>query len=232
MTRKMPLWGVVLSLALGWGSLAYGQQQTPVSAANDSLSTTGEEAAPATGGASPSAMTADTTTAVRRVRHGEDRMMYYISLGVGSSYNYLPESFKDSYSPAFGLRLGGGISRYNLNLGINFSYNFFFSNGPTTLYPDDLNILTVFGEIKFVPAGKTVRPYILACGGFYRQWIVNAEYTENVLGYGAGAGIELVIDRVRHLYLEGRYIQGQTRETEKQANTESIPMSLGVVWVF
>ncbi|MDH4037687.1 MAG: porin family protein [Candidatus Krumholzibacteria bacterium] len=232
MTRKMPLWGVVLSLALGWGSLAYGQQQTPVSAANDSLTTTGEEVAPTTGGAGPTEMTADTTGTIRRVRRADDRLMYYMSMGVGSSINYLPESFKDSYDPAFGIRIGGGVTRYNLRLGISISYNFFFSNGPTTLYPDDLNILTVFGELKYVPVGKTIRPYLLACGGYYRQWIVNTEYTENVLGYGGGAGIELVIDKVRHLYIEGRYVQGQTRETEQQANTESIPMALGVVWVF
>jgi hypothetical protein len=216
---------------LGWGSLAHAQQATPVSAAGDSLSATGEEVKPTTGGAGPTEMTADTTV-VRRVHSSKDRMMYYMSLGIGSSINYLPDEFKDNYDPAFGIRVGTGISRHSLRLGVNFSYNFFLSNGPTTLYPDDLNILTIFAELKYVPGTKTVRPYIMASGGYYRQWIVNAEYTENVLGYGAGAGIELTIDKVRHLFLEGRYIQGQTRETQNKANTESIPLTLGVVWVF
>ena len=231
MTR-MPLWGAVLSRVIGWGSGAYAQQATPVSAANDSLTTTGEEAKPASGGGAPTTMVSDTTAVKRRVRSGADRTTYYMSFGIGSAINYLPDSFKDSFDPAFGLRLGGGASRHDLRLGVTFSYNFFFSNGPTSLYPSDLNILTIFGDLKYIPLGTTVRPYILVCGGFYRQWIVNEDYTENVLGYGGGAGIELEIDKMRHLFVEGRYIQGQTRETEKAANTELIPLTLGVVWIF
>ncbi len=232
MTRTMALWGAALSLVLGWQSLAFGQQATPVSAANDTLKTTVEEAAPTTGGAGPTEMTADTTRTVRKVRRAQDRTMYYISLGVGPAINYLPDSFKDAFDPAFGIRIGGGVTRYNIRVGVTFSYNFFFSNGPTTIYPNDLNILTVFGDLKFAPVGSTVRPYLLACGGYFRAWIVNAEYKENVLGYGAGAGIEFEMDKTRRLFVEGRYVQGQTRETEKKANTELIPFTIGVLWAF
>lgn len=232
MTRTMPFWAVAISLALGWESLALAQQQTPVSAANDSLSTSGEEVAPTTGGDGPQSMSPDTTAATHRVRSGQRATAYYISLGIGSAINYLPDSFKDSYDPSFGLRLGGGVSRSSLQLGVTFSYNFFFSNAPTNLFPDDLNILTIFGDLKFVPVGNTVKPYLLLCGGYYRQWIVNAGQEENVLGYGAGFGVDLELDRSRHLYLEGRYVQGQTRETEDNANTELIPFALGVTWFF
>jgi hypothetical protein len=232
----MALWGAVLSLGIGWESLAYGQQQAPppVSAANDSLTTTGEEVAPTTDAAGPTEMHAD-TTAVRRVRRAQDRLRYYIALGVGTAINYLPDSFADSYDPSFGLRLGGGVSKRNVRLGVTASYNFFFTNAPTDLFPDDLNILTVFADLKFVPVGKTIRPYILACGGYWRQWIVDIDYVEGVLGYGGGAGVELEIDRSRQLFIEGRYVQGQTRDpdnTDAKANTETLPFTLGVTWVF
>jgi hypothetical protein len=229
--KRTLLWGAVLSLLFGWESLAFGQQQTPVSAANDSLSTTGEEVAPTTDAAGPTGMQADSTVVVRR-RHGQERMTYYMSIGVGSAFNYLPESFKNSFDPSFGLRVGGGVARSNLRLGINLSYNFFLSNGPTTIYPNDLSILTVFGELKYIPLSKSIRPYLLACGGLYRQWIVNADYAENVLGYGAGVGLEFEIGKYRQIFIEGRYIQGQTRETEQKANTEVIPFALGVIWMF
>jgi hypothetical protein len=70
------------------------------------------------------------------------------------------------------------------------------------------------------------------CGGYFRQWIVNLDYTENVLGYGGGAGVEMGIDKTRRLFLDVRYIEGQTRETQDQANTEIIPVRLGVTWEF
>lgn len=225
------LWGTILSLVLGWESLAFGQQQTPVSAANDTLTTTGEEAAPTTDAAGPTEMQADTTAALRS-RRGQESMMYYMSVGVGSAINYLPDQFKNNYDPSFGLRFGGGVTRYNLRVGVDFSYSFFMSNEATTLYPNDLSILTVFGEVKYVPTGKAIRPYIIACGGYFRQWIVNADYAENVLGYGGGAGLELEIGKGRHMFVEGRHIQGRTRETERKANTELIPFTLGVVWTF
>jgi hypothetical protein len=213
--------------------LAHGQQQAPVSAANDSLTTTGEEPAQTTNTAGPTSMQADTSRVAHARHRSEDRLMYYLSLGIGSSYNYLPDSFRNNYSPSFGLQFGGGVAKYNLRLGVSASFNFFLNNGATTLFPNDLNTMTLFGEIKYIPVGKTVRPYLVGCAGLFREWIVNTGYKENVLGYGGGAGVELTIDKVKHLFIEGRYIQGQTRErTEQKANTELIPVRIGVVWTF
>ncbi len=231
MKRTMVFLAAVIASAFFAGAQAgYAQQQQPVSAAGDTLKTTGEEVPPATNGG-PTTMQVDSTTMTIHHR-GADRLMYYASLGLGSAYNYLPQSFRDSYDPSFGIAIAGGVAKNNIRIGISASFNFFFSNGPTTLYPDDLNILTIFAELKYIPLGGTARPYILACGGYYRQWIINEDYLENVLGYGGGAGVELAIDKVRHLFIEGRYIQGQTRETEKKANTELIPFRLGLAWVF
>jgi len=223
------LGAVMLSLYLAGAGTALAQQP-PRAAANDSLKTTGEEAVPAAPGGGPMEMQSDTSAVQRRTF--QKKTSYYVSLGLGSAYNYLPDSFRSGYDPSFGLALAGGIAWNDLRAGVSFSYNFFFSTGPTTLYPDDLNVGTAFLELRYEPTKSTARPYILACGGYYRQWIINAHYAELVLGYGAGAGVDIEIDRIRHLFVEGRYIQGRTRETEKQANTILIPFRLGVSWVF
>jgi hypothetical protein len=57
-------------------------------------------------------------------------------------------------------------------------------------------------------------------------------YDENVLGYGVGGGIEVELDKVRRLFLEGRYIEGQTRETQERANMVILPFRLGLTWEF
>jgi hypothetical protein len=231
MKRTMVFLAAVIASALFAGAPAGYAQQQPVSAAGDTLKTTGDEVPPASSSGGPMSMQVDSTATT--VHHRvTNRLMYYASLGVGSAYNYLPQSFRDSYSPSFGIAVAGGVAKNNVRIGVSASFNFFFSNGPTTLYPNDLNILTIFAELKYIPLGGTARPYLLACGGYYRQWIVNENYLENVLGYGGGAGVELAIDKTRHLFVEGRYIQGQTRQTEKKANTELIPFRLGLTWVF
>jgi hypothetical protein len=61
---------------------------------------------------------------------------------------------------------------------------------------------------------------------------VDLDYTENVLGYGGGAGVEVELDRVKRLFLDVRYVQGQTRETASKSNTETLPIRLGVTWEF
>jgi len=92
-------------------------------------------------------------------------------------------------------------------------------------------VLMLFVDLKYFPFSSAARPYVLACGGLYRTWIVDEDYTEMVLGYGGGAGIEVEIGETRRLFLEGRYIQGQTRErTEERANTEVIPFRFGMTW--
>jgi hypothetical protein len=114
------------------------------------------------------------------------------------------------------------------------NYNFFLAKGSDsqTAIPNDLNIFTIFGELSWSPLNSTARPYIVACGGYFRQWVVNLDYTENVMGYGVGGGLEMKIDKVKRLFLDARYIEGQTRKTENQANTVFIPVRLGVTWEF
>jgi len=229
MKRTMAFLGaVVLSLCLAMAGTVLAQER-PVDAANDSLTTTGGEVAPTTSGNGPTAMESEPVTT--HTRTFEKTTYYYLSLGLGSAYNYLPDAFRDGYSPSFGAAVAGGVGWKDLRFGVSFSFSFFLSQAATTLYPDDLNCGTAFLEVKYGPTKSQARPYILACGGYYRQWIVNAHYTETVLGYGGGAGVDIEIDKVRHLFIEGRYIEGETRETEKQANTVLIPFHIGVSWI-
>lgn len=230
MKRTIVFLAVAAVAFCGMTAGVLAQQQQPASAPGDSLKATGQEAPPATG---IETMAAPDTTVAPVVKHRrQERMMYYASLGLGSAYNYLPDSFNHDFSPSFGLGVAGGVTKYNLRLGISASFNFFLKKGIVTLHPDDMNIFTVFGELRYVPLESVIRPFVLGCGGYYRQWIIHEDYVENVLGYGGGAGIEIQIDKVRRLYIEGRYIQGRTRQTEKESNTELMPFLIGVTWVF
>jgi hypothetical protein len=103
--------------------------------------------------------------------------------------------------------------------------------------PNDLNVFMAFLDVMYVPTKTAARPYLLVCGGYYRQWIVNLDYTENVLGYGGGAGLEMELDRTRRLFVEGRYIQGRTRKNQPNVNSDMsnatiVPFRLGVTWEF
>ena len=40
------------------------------------------------------------------------------------------------------------------------------------------------------------------------------------------------INRKQRLFLEGKYVAGRTRDTPQQANTVTIPVRLGLTWVF
>ena len=152
---------------------------------------------------------------------------YVISLGIGSASNYKPDDFNENFSPSFGLMLFVGARQHGFTAGVNMNYNFFLADGTT---PNDLNILMMFAELQYGPSKSKARPYILVCGGYFRQWIVNLDYTEDVLGYGGGAGVSMKIGTSRELFLEGRYIEGQTRKTQDQANTVVIPVRFGVTW--
>jgi hypothetical protein len=230
MKRTMAFLGaVVLSFGLTATGTVFAQER-PLAAANDSLKTTAETPAPTTGGSGPTEMHSEPAEEVAGT--AEKSVHYYFSLGMGSTYNYRPIAFREDYSPAFGIAIAGGAAWRDFRFGASFAYNFFFSQGATTLYPDDLNCGTAFLEVQYGPTRTQARPYILACGGYYRQWIINAHYAELVLGYGGGAGVDLEIDKARHLFLEGRFIQGRTRETEKQANTVIVPFRIGVSWIF
>jgi hypothetical protein len=159
---------------------------------------------------------------------------FAFSLGLGSADNYKPDAFSNNFNPSFGGMLAFGMRKYGVMVGVNMNYNFFLAKGSDsqTAIPNDLNIFTIFGELSWSPLNSTARPYIVACGGYFRQWVVNLDYTENVMGYGVGGGLEMKIDKVKRLFLDARYIEGQTRKTENQANTVFIPVRLGVTWEF
>lgn len=180
----------------------------------------------------------DTTIAAaaraRRARAIDTRMTYVVSFGIGSGIEYKPDEFADNYSPLLGGTLAFGVRQYGVTAAANIGYNFFLANGTV---PNDLNILTFMLDLRYAPTHSKARPYIVVCAGYWKQWVVDLDYTEKVLGYGGGAGLELEIDRVKRLFLDVRYIQGQTREIEPginvdASNTEIIPMRLGLTWEF
>jgi hypothetical protein len=109
--------------------------------------------------------------------------------------------------------------------------------------------MNLFLNLKYQPVGTSVRPYALACGGWFRSWIVDPlepddypltvehyldggddTYEENVLGYGFGVGVEIEIDKTRRIYFEGRAVEGQTRETQDRANLSTVPLRVGLTW--
>jgi hypothetical protein len=200
----------------------------PTDASGDTLGVGGESPAPQ-GAAQAPDTTAAASARARRMRAADNRRSYFISLGIGSGIEYKPDDIVDNYSPAFGGMLAVGARQYGVTAAAHFGYNFFLAEGTI---PNDLNILTIFADLRYAPTRTKARPYLVVCGGYWRQWVVDLDYTENVLGYGGGAGIEIEIDRVKRLFFDVRYIQGQTRKTAEQANTEIIPMRLGITWEF
>jgi hypothetical protein len=225
--------------------------QTPVSASGDTLKAGVEEAKPTTAPpqAPPTAAPVDTMTAAQRIRRERaSAMTYALSIGVGSSLNIAPEPFTDEYDPSFGLLVDFGVRRWDLEASLSFDYNFFFATGTE---PVDINVLTMFLNLKLRPLKTTARPYLIGCAGYFRSWIVNDldpanppqtvetevtggdnEYLENVLGYGGGAGVEVEIDKTRRIFLEARYVIGQTRQTYQAANMELVPVRIGLTWEF
>ncbi len=259
MKRTVALCAAVSMFFLAvWTVDAVAQYQRPTSPPSDRPrdvppDTLGADAPPpaaTTTAAPPTAPApADTMTAAARIRRAQaSRMSYVISLGLGTSINEAPEAFTEEYDPSFGIYLDGGVRRWELEFTLSFDYNFFF----TTLQdPDDMNIFNLFLNLKYRPLKTTARPYVLVCGGWFRSWIVDPldpddppetvahevdagdnTYEENVLGYGVGGGVEIEIDKTRRIFLEGRYVEGQTRLTEDHANMAIIPVRLGLTWEF
>lgn len=157
-----------------------------------------------------------------------------LSLALGSAVIRQPDEFNNNFRPSLGAMIGIGARQRGVQVAINFNYNFFLANGTV---PNDLNVFMIFADLAYFPLKSTARPYVLVCGGYYRQWIVNLGYTENVLGYGGGAGIEVQLDKTRRLFVEGRYVEGQTRQIEPKVNPDmsnsiTIPYRIGVTWEF
>jgi hypothetical protein len=259
MKRTIALWAAVPVFCLAmWTADAAAQyerptttpqtppQSPPTSAAGDTL----RPSAPPPVASPPAATTpADTMTAAQRIRKSQSsKMSYVVSLGLGSSLNRAPDAFTEEYDPSFGFYIDGGVRRWELEATLSFDYNFFLCNLED---PDDLNIFNLFVNLKYRPLKTTARPYVLGCAGWFRSWIVNEldpanppqtviheveggdnKYEENVFGYGVGGGIEIEMDKTRRIFFEGRYIQGQTRETQNRENMTVIPMRLGLTWEF
>jgi hypothetical protein len=70
-------------------------------------------------------------------------------------------------------------------------------------------------------------------GGYFRYWIVDLDLYDNSLGFGGGAGVELEMNDEQRLFIEVKNIIGRTRETNSdRANTEYIPLRVGITFVF
>jgi hypothetical protein len=156
---------------------------------------------------------------------------YSASVGIGAGFPLTPESFKDSWDPSFGLLLDVGAGKSLFEVSASLDYNFFLSQ---TQDPQDANVLALFANVKIKPISKTsVRPYILLGGGYFRYWIVDLELYDNSLGYGGGAGVELEMSEEQRLFIEVKNIFGRTRKTnDERANTEYVPVRLGLTFVF
>ena len=224
---------VSTGICLATASAQTAPPPPPTDAAGDTVKANTPQAAPATQAETDTTATSASSARARRMRTAAENQRHYIvSLGIGSGVEYKPDDFKENYSPAFGAMLAFGARQHGITAAATFGYNFFLAEG---VVPNDLSILTIFLDLRYSPTQSKARPYILVCGGYWRQWVVDLDYTENVLGYGGGAGVEVEIDRTKRLFLDARYIQGQTRTAQpdiniNKANTEIIPIRLGVTW--
>jgi hypothetical protein len=223
---------VCVSAGICFATSVMGQDQTPPPPPTDASGDTVKTNAP-TPQAAPATDTTGTDANAARARRmrtaAENQRTYIISLGIGSGVLLNPDEIKDNFNPSFGATFVVGARQYGVTAAVNFGYNFYLADGTT---PNDLNILTMFADLRYSPLHTKARPYIALCGGLWRQWIVDLDYTENVLGYGGGGGVEVELDRVKRLFLDVRYMQGQTRETASKSNTETLPIRLGVTWEF
>jgi hypothetical protein len=235
MKRTLAIGTIVCLCLVAWFTVASAQADKPVPAAGDTLKTA-PQPVPAKEVLPTKVVSPDSIpVGSRHRRHmtAKQQMSYIISIGLGSAINSKPDSFHNGFNPSLGMLLSAGVRDWGLTLTGTFDYNFFLSSGAVSITPDDLNILMLFADVKYVPLATTAHPYLLVCGGLYRTWIVNTRYTESVLGYGGGAGVEVEIDKTRRLWAEGRYVEGRTRQkTEKMANTIVIPFRVGISWEF
>jgi hypothetical protein len=157
---------------------------------------------------------------------------YSFSLGLGSAVAVDPEEFKDAYNPAFGLMMSFGAQRGLVELAVDFDYNFFLLEETGSITPDDVNILNIFLMARIKPLKSKARPYLLFGGGYYRFWIVNQNFVENVLGYTGGVGFEAELNKRQRIFFEVRITQGQTRDNPTKENTVTVPGRLGLTWMF
>lgn len=158
-------------------------------------------------------------------------IQYSTSIGIGTGIPISPSEFESDYDPSFGLILDFETQWKVVGLSASADYNFFLSNG---LEPNDANILTLFLNLKLKPLAKGgLRPYILAGAGYFRYWVVDLNLTDNTTGWQFGAGVEIDISRSQRLFIDAKYVEGRTRDTNPEdANTVYVPVRLGLTFLF
>ncbi|MHC4294743.1 MAG: outer membrane beta-barrel protein [Planctomycetota bacterium] len=156
---------------------------------------------------------------------------YGASIGIGTGIPVNPAEFEDNYDPSF-----GGILDFQAHwkwfaASASIDYNFFIANG---LEPNDANILTAFLNARVSPTTKgSLRPYLLVGGGLFRYWIVDLQFSENTTGWQFGLGVDIEISRSQTLFIDAKYVEGRTRETNADAaNTVFVPIRLGLTFHF
>jgi hypothetical protein len=154
-----------------------------------------------------------------------------MSIGIGSGIPISPDVFETGYDPSFGLLLDFEAQWKVVGLSVSSDYNFFLSNG---LDPDDVNILTLFLNLKLKPLSKgALRPYLLAGAGYYRYWVVDLNLTDNTTGWQFGLGVEIDISRNQRLFIDAKYVEGRTRDTNPlDENTVHVPIRFGLTFLF
>jgi len=158
-------------------------------------------------------------------------VQYGVSIGIGTGIPISPDEFETNHDPSFGALLDFEAQWKWLAPSVSANYNFFVSNG---LEPDDANALTLFLNLKLKPLSKGgLRPYVLVGGGYFRYWIVDLDLTENTTGWHYGGGVDIDISKSQRLFIDARYVEGRTRETNPtKANTTYVPIRVGLTFVF
>jgi hypothetical protein len=161
----------------------------------------------------------------------DQKVQYAASIGIGTGIPISPDEFTNDFDPSFGLVLDVEASKWWMALSASAGYNFFFSNG---LEPNDANILALFLNLKIKPLSKSsLRPYLLVGGGYFRYWVVNLDLTDNTTGWQYGGGAEMDIGKRQRLFIDAKYVEGRTRETNAgRANTVYVPIRVGLMFVF
>ena len=158
-------------------------------------------------------------------------IQYGASIGIGTGIPVSPNDFETNFDPSFGGLVDFQAIWKWAAATASADYNFFISNG---LEPNDANVLTLFLNLKLSPASKgSIRPYLLAGGGYFRYWIVDLNFTENTTGWQFGGGVDMVVGRTQTLFIDAKYVEGRTRESNSEAgNTVFVPIRVGLTFQF
>ncbi|MGD8413024.1 MAG: outer membrane beta-barrel protein [Candidatus Latescibacterota bacterium] len=164
-------------------------------------------------------------------QEGEKGNEYAFSIGIGTGIPVDPNEFESNNDPSFGGVFDFEVARWFLAVSASLDYNFFLSND---LEPNDINIVTGFLNFKLKPgSGGGVRPYVFVGGGYLRYWVVDLNLDETTTGWQFGGGVEIDISKTQGLFIDGKYVEGRTRDTNvNEANTVYIPIRVGLSFMF